>query len=393
MVTPSRVQQPRIATLDFVRGVALLGILLMNVSAFGLPEAAYLNPAYNGLPSVRDAWTWAIMDIFVQGKFLTMFALLFGASLQLLQPRGRSWIHARLFWLMIFGLIHSLFFWDGDILLDYGLIGLVCCGMLRMADSPSMLLRAGTIMYLAGIAILVVLSQLLSQTGGRFWQPGPTDLAYEAHWLVTGGPEAWSNRLSMLSQSLLSMGVQYGWLLCGAMLLGGALMRSGWLKGEFSLSHYRKVALVLLVPALIIDSAGVAAQWHLNWEYRWCGLLLQIPGELSAPLQAIGYLALCYGYWPTLRHWRLTKWISDIGRMALSSYLLQTLICTTLFYRLGWFMKLDRLALLALVPPIWLVNLLFAHYWLRVFRQGPMEWLWRRLTRFVAGNPDVAISE
>ena len=67
---------PRIATLDCVRGIAILGILLLNISAFGLPKAAYLNPAYLGMPSSRDAWTWALLDIFAQAKFLAMFALL-----------------------------------------------------------------------------------------------------------------------------------------------------------------------------------------------------------------------------------------------------------------------------------------------------------------------------
>ena len=81
---------PRIATLDCVRGIAILGILLLNISAFGLPKAAYLNPAYLGMPSSRDAWTWALLDLFAQAKFLAMFALLFGAGLQMLLRRGKA---------------------------------------------------------------------------------------------------------------------------------------------------------------------------------------------------------------------------------------------------------------------------------------------------------------
>lgn len=92
---------PRIATLDCVRGIAILGILLLNISAFGLPKAAYLNPAYLGLPTTRDAWTWALLDIFAQAKFLAMFALLFGAGLQMLLRRGKGWIRARLSWLVL----------------------------------------------------------------------------------------------------------------------------------------------------------------------------------------------------------------------------------------------------------------------------------------------------
>ncbi|WP_226860721.1 DUF418 domain-containing protein YeiB [Dickeya dianthicola] len=386
----------RIPMLDFARGLAVLGILLMNIVSFGLPHAAYLNPAWQGPPAAADAWTWALMDMVAQGKFLTLFALLFGAGLQLLLKRGKRWIHARLFWLMVLGLLHSLFWWDGDILLDYGLIGLVCFGLLQHAGSTGMLLRTGVVLYLMGLAMLVVLSQVLSPDGGSFWQPGPAEVAYEAGWLTQGGPEAWHNRLSLLNESLLSLGIQYGWLLAGSMLMGAALMRSGWLRGQFSQRHYRRIALWLLPLALLINALGVMAQWHLQWEYRWCGLLLQIPREVSAPLQAVAYLALCYGFWPALANWRLTRWVVDVGRMALSSYLLQTLIGTALFNRLGWFMQLDRWQLLLVVPPVWLCNLLAARLWLSVFGQGPVESVWRWLTARVAGpvqhnprtNPD-----
>lgn len=376
----------RIATLDFARGVAVLGILLMNIIAFGLPKAAYLNPAYLGLPDLGDIWAWAISDLLVQAKFLTLFSILFGAGLQLLLSRGTRWVHARLFWLMLFGLIHSIFFWDGDILLDYGLIGLVCYGMIRLADSSRALLRTGIVMYLAGIGILFVLSQLLSMQPGRFWQPGAADIAYEMYWQTAGGPEAWRNRVDLLAESLLSLGVQYGWLLAGSMLLGAGLMRSGWLKGEFAQNHYRHVALWSIPLALAMNSIGVLAQWWVQWEYRWSGLLLQIPRELSAPLQAVGYLALCYGFWSTLCQWRFTYWIVNIGRMALSNYLLQTLLCTMLFNHFGFFMRFDRLQLMAIVPCIWGANLVFSHYWLRYFRQGPLEWLWRKLTAVIASK-------
>jgi uncharacterized protein len=114
----------RNVTLDFVRGVAILGILLLNISAFGLPKAAYsTRPGPGTSPS--DAWTWAILDLLAQVKFLTLFALLFGAGLQLLLPRGKRWIQSRLTLLALLGFIHGLFFWDGDILLAYALVGLV----------------------------------------------------------------------------------------------------------------------------------------------------------------------------------------------------------------------------------------------------------------------------
>lgn len=375
----------RNVTLDFIRGVAILGILLLNINAFGLPKAAYLNPAWYGDITLRDAWTWAVMDVFAQVKFLTLFAILFGAGLQMLLGRGKRWIQSRLTLLVLLGFIHCLLFWDGDILLAYGLIGLVCWRMIRDAHSLKTLFNTGVMLYLIGIAVLLLLGFISGGEPNRAWIPDAANLQYEGYWKINGGFEAISNRADMLSNSLLALGAQYGWQLAGLMLLGAALMRSGWLKGQFSLPHYRKTGALLIAVGFLINVPGVIAQWLLGWEYRWCAFLLQAPRELGAPLQTLGYAALAYGYWQQLSRLKLVTAVACVGRMALSNYLLQTLICTTLFYQFGLFMKFNRLQLLAFVPPVWAVNILFSVYWLRHFRQGPLEWLWRQLTARAAG--------
>ncbi|HDS6429463.1 TPA: DUF418 family protein [Klebsiella pneumoniae] len=376
----------RNVTLDFVRGVAILGILLLNISAFGLPKAAYLNPAWSGSASLSDAWTWALLDLLAQVKFLTLFALLFGAGLQLLLPRGKRWIQSRLTLLALLGFIHGLFFWDGDILLAYALVGLVSWRMVREAHHVKSLFNTGVVLYLTGIAVLVLLGMISGTVANRSWAPDAANLQYEQYWKLHGGMEAVSNRADMLSDNLLALGAQYGWQLAGMMLMGAALMRSGWLKGLFSLRHYRRTGALLVAAGMAVNLPAIFAQWYLAWDYRWCAFLLQAPRELSAPLQAIGYAALTWGYWPQLCRFRLVGAIACVGRMALTNYLLQTLICTTLFYHLGLFMRFDRLQLLAFVPPIWAVNLLVSSLWLRRFRQGPVEWLWRQLTLRASGT-------
>lgn len=376
----------RNVTLDFVRGVAILGILLLNISAFGLPKAAYLNPAWSGSVSLSDAWTWALLDLLAQVKFLTLFALLFGAGLQLLLPRGKRWIQSRLTLLALLGFIHGLFFWDGDILLAYALVGLVSWRMVREAHHVKSLFNTGVVLYLTGIAVLVLLGLISGTAANRSWAPDAANLQYEQYWKLHGGMEAVSNRADMLSDNLLALGAQYGWQLAGMMLMGAALMRSGWLKGQFSLRHYRRTGALLVAAGMAVNLPAIFAQWYLAWDYRWCAFLLQAPRELSAPLQAIGYAALAWGYWPQLCRFRLVGAIACVGRMALTNYLLQTLICTTLFYHLGLFMRFDRLQLLAFVPPIWAVNLLVSSLWLRRFRQGPVEWLWRQLTLRASGT-------
>ncbi|HGP1128751.1 TPA: DUF418 domain-containing protein YeiB [Klebsiella pneumoniae] len=376
----------RNVTLDFVRGAAILGILLLNISAFGLPKAAYLNPAWSGSASLSDAWTWALLDLLAQVKFLTLFALLFGAGLQLLLPRGKRWIQSRLTLLALLGFIHGLFFWDGDILLAYALVGLVSWRMVREAHHVKSLFNTGVVLYLTGIAVLVLLGLISGTAANRSWAPDAANLQYEQYWKLHGGMEAVSNRADMLSDNLLALGAQYGWQLAGMMLMGAALMRSGWLKGQFSLRHYRRTGALLVAAGMAVNLPAIFAQWYLAWDYRWCAFLLQAPRELSAPLQAIGYAALAWGYWPQLCRFRLVGAIACVGRMALTNYLLQTLICTTLFYHLGLFMRFDRLQLLAFVPPIWAVNLLVSSLWLRRFRQGPVEWLWRQLTLRASGT-------
>ena len=375
----------RNVTLDFVRGVAILGILLLNISGFGLPKAAYLNPAWYGDITLSDAWTWAVLDLFAQVKFLTLFALLFGAGLQLLLKRGKRWIQARLSLLVLLGFIHGLLFWDGDILLAYGLVGLICWRIIRDAHDIKNLFNTGVVLFLIGVAILLLLGVISGSSTNRSWVPDAANLQYEQYWKLGGGMEAISNRADMIGNSLLALGAQYGWQLAGMMLIGAALMRTGWLKGEFSLHHYRRTGIWLVLAGLAINLPAVIAQWYLHWDYRWCAFLLQAPRELSAPLQTIGYAALIYGFWPQLCRYRLVIAVACVGRMALSNYLLQTLICTTLFYRLGLFMQFDRLQLMGFVLPIWLVNILFSVFWLRYFRQGPLEWLWRQLTARAAG--------
>lgn len=375
----------RIATLDFARGIAIFGILLLNISAFGLPKAAYLNPAFAGQPSHSDALTWAVLDAVAQGKFLMMFAILFGGGLYLLLPRGKHWIQSRLSLLVLCGLLHATFLWDGDILLSYGLIGLVSWRMVREGRSSQSMITTGIMLYLIGVAILLMLGFISTPKPGSFWLPGPAEIQYEQFWKLKGGLEAIRNRLDLLSSSLIAIGVQYGWELAGAMLLGAGLMRSNWLRGGFSLRHYRHLAALLLPFSLLIQIPAIYLQWHLGWDYRWSGFLLQAPREIGGLMQAVAYLALCYGFWPQLSRLRVVHWISQVGRMALTNYLLQTLVCITFFNIFGFFLHFDRLQLLALVPLVWAINLLVTLTWLRYFQQGPVEWLWRKLTIKASG--------
>ena len=303
----------------------------------------------------------------------------------MLLPRGRRWIQSRLTLLVLLGFIHGLLFWDGDILLAYGLVGLICWRLVRDAPSVKSLFNTGVLLYLVGLGVLLLLGMISDSQTSRAWTPDASTLLYEKYWKLHGSAEAIGNRANAVGDSLLALGAQYGWQLAGMMLIGAALMRSGWLKGQYSLRHYRRTGMVLVVIGVVINLPAIILQWRLDWAYRWCAFLLQLPREIGAPFQTVGYAALLFGYWPQLSRFKVVLAIACVGRMALTNYLLQTLICTTLFYQLGLFMQFNRLELLLFVVPVWLANLLFSIIWLHFFRQGPVEWLWRRLTLLSSG--------
>lgn len=379
---------PRIVTLDFIRGIAVLGILLLNITAFALPKAAYLNPAWQGIPAASEIWVWATLDLLAQAKFLALFALLFGAGLQLLELRGKRWLQGRLSWLVIFGLLHGLLFWEGDILLAYGLVGLVVWRMIRDVPGTRQLFNTGLFLYATGSAILIVLGLASGPHPNSAWLPGAADVQYETFWRTHGGLEAVRNRLDLLGSALMALAAQYGWQLAGLMMIGAALMRSGWLRGTYSVRHYRRRGWLLVLAGMVIEIPSILLQWRTGWDFRWSGFFLQVPREIGAPLQALGYAALCFAYWHRLQSCAIARAICAVGRMALSNYLLQTLICTLLFNHFALFNHFGRAQLLAMVPAIWLANLIFSVCWLRLFRQGPMEWLWRTLTTFAAAPAD-----
>lgn len=379
-IPPETSSVRRISQLDSARGFALLGILILNIGGFGLPKAAYMNPAYAGMPSMSDGVTWSILSVLAQGAFLAMFAILFGAALQLLHKRSVSWNISRLFWLALLGFFHSVYLWDGDILLTYSIAGLGALLIIRSTSSVSGLMRTGILLYTIGLAILLWFGLLTDNSMSGDWFPSAKSLVIETEWKLVGGEAARQARFVMMQGIQLSVILQFGWELIGLMLLGAALMRTGWLKGQRTSAQYRRQGWILFLISLLIHFPVLLLQWHCNWDFVIAGYYLQVPKELSSAIQGLAYLALWYGYGQGIKISAVAHCLASVGRMTLTNYLLQTLICTTLFYHFGWYQKLDRLSLLAFVPTIWCINIAVSVLWLKFFRQGPVEWLWRRLT-------------
>ncbi|EMQ4855470.1 DUF418 domain-containing protein [Morganella morganii] len=365
----------RIDVLDMVRGLAVLGIFILNISGFALPSAAYMNPVYISSASGTDVTTWAVLSVLVQGKFLGMFALLFGATLMMLSRYSQSWNMGRLLVLGVIGLLHTALLWSGDILLMYSLTGIAACWIIHNVSSRWWLTLV-PVLILTGLFLLFF---LLSEDGELkllYWQPSQEMLDYEVLIANTGGLAGMLDRISTISGMLMMMVVQYGWQLLAMMLLGAVLMKNGWLKGAFPLSHYRRLAGWLLIPSLLLQAVVVWMEYLNGWSVFWLGTVGYPLADILQPVQATGLIALFYGLQPQLKP--VSVCLQRVGRTALSSYLLQSVCGVMVFEYFGYFGQFDRLTLLAFVPLMWMINILFSTLWLRYFSQGPAEWLWRK---------------
>lgn len=383
MNTSATSASARIDVLDMVRGLAILGIFILNIGGFALPSAAYLNPLYTPAASATDIAAWAVLSVLVQGKFLGMFALLFGATLMMLSRYSQPWNMARLLVLGVIGLLHTALLWSGDILLMYSLTGVAACWIIHNVSSRWWL-KLVPVLILTGLFLLFF---LLSEDGELkllYWQPSQEMLDYEVLIANTGGIAGMLDRISTISGMLMMMVVQYGWQLLAMMLLGATLMKNGWLKGAYPLSHYRRLAAWLLIPSLLLQAVVMWLEYLNGWSVFWMGTIGYPLADILQPVQTTGLIALFYGLQPQLKP--VAACLQRVGRTALSSYLLQSVCGVILFEYLGYFSQFDRLTLLAFVPLMWLINILFSTLWLRYFSQGPVEWLWRQAANKLAAR-------
>jgi len=124
-------------------------------------------------------------------------------------------------------------------------------------------------LFIVGLGVLIVLGVISGEQLNRAWVPDASALQLEQFWRTEGGMEGIRYRADLLSSTLLALGAQYGWQLAGLMLIGAALMRSGWLKGQFSPGHYRRAGVMLVLAGMAINLPSIILQWHLNWDYCW----------------------------------------------------------------------------------------------------------------------------
>jgi uncharacterized protein len=412
--------EERIASVDVLRGAAVLGILVMNIYAYALPFGVYFNPLKGGGTSVLDTGTWWFTHLLFEMKFMTLFSALFGAGLVLLAERAEArgakaggTYYRRLMWLLVIGLIHSYLLWWGDILVWYSLCGLILFPLRRF--SPRVLVTVGMILILMLLPILYGFGQYvlpfmkqaaldaraaeaagdtlsgeqrmaIEQWEGMREQMDPPQEFMDRETEIYRGSYAEQVRfrapfvLQMHTMSLLFFGI---WRVAGLMIVGMGLMKLGVFAARRSTRFYALCCVVGYGVGLPVVGLGADALWAHEFDMFYMNADGgTVPNYLGSLLVALGHLGVVMLVCKSGALASFRRRLAAVGRMALTNYLSQTLICTTLFYgyALGLYGNYGRFALMFFVLGIWIVQLLVSPVWLRHFRYGPAEWLWRSLT-------------
>jgi len=386
----------RIVPVDILRGVALLGILLMNIQSFSMIGAAYVNPTAYGDLHGPNWWVWLLCHVLADQKFMTIFSMLFGAGILLMtqhiEARGlpSTRLHyRRMGWLILFGLLHGFLLWDGDILYDYGVSGLIVY-LLRKMSPWKQLLMAGLMLVIgSGISVAGYYSmpwwpaaqkQDLKQ---NIWQPTPKQegreiAAYRGSFTSALRERAQSEREN-ITQAFFFWAL---WRVTGLMLAGMAMFKLGVFSAKRSQAVYTgmiAVAVLIGIPTVLY---GVQREIKAGWSFGYSFFLAAQYNYYASILVSFGWIGAvmlaCKSRW-LLAHMGP---LAAVGRMAFSNYILHTLICTTIFYGygLGQFGKVARTTQIKIVMMIWILQLVISPIWLKKFQYGPLEWLWRSLT-------------
>jgi len=382
----------RLSSVDTLRGVAVLGILVVNIQAFAFVAAARTNPPVQGDLHGVNWWIWLATRVLFDGKFLSMFAMLFGASIALLARRcaqrgvATGPIHyRRMTILLVIGLLHAHLLWYGDWLVPLALSGAVA--FLYHDLPPRRLFAAGVAVYSVGSIVSLAVAWGLPRWSpgaaaelASLWSPSADAVAWEVGRYRGGWLQQMAHRIpTALRYETSGLATRALWQMTGLMLVGMALMKLGILAAVRSPAFYAVMAAAGLaagLPLVVVAVHGSAASgWDVH-DY------LALYGHLDywgAPIMSLGWIA---GVLFLVRlGWTMPR-VAAVGRLALTNYLLQTVICTTIFYGhgLGMFGRVERAGQAGIVAGVSIAQIALSGWWVRHFTYGPAEWVWRCLT-------------
>ena len=384
----------RIHSIDLLRGFAILGILIMNITNFSQVNIAYMNPTIGAGLEGYNQYFHAFNYIFADTRFMSIFSILFGAGVVLftrnaeIKGKRAGVLHfKRMFWLLLFGFVHAYFIWSGDILVAYAICG--CFIFFLRKKSIRTLLVMSTLLFIIPLTFNLMTyygmtSDELESTFA-FFHPNPEQIATEIKTMQGSFNEQMTIRLknAIEFQTFVFL-IETFWRTTAMMLLGMILFRKGVLSADKSIKYYKKMVLVGFVPGLILSIIGL----NQSYDFEWSGTYVMNIGAnyklISGFFMAIGYIGLVMWFFKKGIFKNLQRRLQSTGRMAFTNYIGMSLICTLIFngHGLGFFGTFDRLQQFLVVISLWVLILILSPLVLKKYRFGPLEWMWRKLTYF-----------
>ncbi len=387
--------------LDTLRGMAIFGILMVNMQIFFQPMVSMIN-GHAAYDTTMELLSGVFIKFFFEGKFYVLFSMLFGYGFYLFMNKettgGKSIIpvyRRRVFFLLLFGVLHVVLLWPGDILVFYALFGFLLLLFRHKKDRSlikwALWLALVPVAAVGGSALLIQLARLAPDGGQQAMATMQQSvvqmeaMADRAAAVYASGSFAEVTVMRMEEYLALLPGMIFFYPMVLAMFLVGLLAaRRGLLKNYHQhLPFFRGAARWGLVLGGLFSALFV---------YGFLNSQRQIPDLLST-LSSLGsivggfFFSLFYVSTVVLLFARgkasvLQRLFAPVGRMALTNYILQSVICTTLFYGygFGWFGKITLGEGILLTLAIFALQIPFSSFWLRHFHYGPLEWLWRSLT-------------
>ena len=398
----------RIETLDVLRGFAVLGILLLNILMFGQVSFYYLNPSV--IEGTLTDWIiWALIDISAEGAMRALFSILFGAGVLLFTKNKPASFHfKRSSWLLCFGIVDAYFLlWFGDILILYALISFVLYFFKELKPQTLLiisivllafnsLISFGTVKLLHEIKDIdqknTIFNLKISEDEKKdlielrdlvygVFNPTPDDVRKELNQRKESYISAFKWNMHEKNLAIKSYIFSSFWDVISVMILGMSLFKYRILQGGLSSLFYLRLTIVGFLVGFSINSFEVWSAFDSNnsiFASRITSLTYDV-GRLGMAFSYLGLIILIIKFDKALK---FRYHLSNVGKMALTNYLLQSIFGLILFSGAGFSLvgELSRSQLYIVVFCIWIYQLSFSSWWMSRYNFGPFEWIWRGLT-------------
>ena len=412
-------KKQRIKSIDVLRGIAVFGILLMNISGFGLPMPAYGDPSIAGGDTGLNLYAWITTNLFFEGTMRAIFSMLFGAGFIILTSRNEGSgaglevadVHyRRVIWLVIFGLIHAyLLLWVGEILFSYGIMGLFLFPFRKLA--PKVLLTAGIVLILIGsfwdtmdyyslksLHETAAVAKHEKAAGKELSKENKKSLEKWEAKVKDKKPteEVVKERIDAMHKGYFSIvktlaPINYQgqqmypyrydvWDVLSMMFIGMALFKYRIFNASKSYRFYLTMVIVgfsIGITVNIFETKHIIANNFSIMSLSESGRTYNVGRFFTA----MGHIGLIMIFCKSGILKFLSNSLAAVGNMALTNYIMHTIICGLLFLGFGFslFGKLERYELFYVVLSIWIFQLILSPIWLKIFNYGPLEWGWRYL--------------